>query len=167
MPINKRKNVSRMRGTHSHGWGDKKKHRGGGNRGGRGNAGMGKRADAMKPSMWKNTLYFGKHGFKMKNAVDVNAVNLQYIENHIENLVKQDLAALKSGVYTIDLTKLGFDKLLSKGNVSKKIHLTVDAATESAIAKVEQAGGSVKIAEKEEPSKASSGSSKKESKDSE
>lgn len=164
MPINKRKKVSRMRGTHSHGWGDKKKHRGGGNRGGRGNAGMGKRADAMKPSMWKNTLYFGKHGFKLKNAVEVNAVNLQYLENHIDTMVKEDLAASTAGIYTVDLKKLGFDKLLSKGRISKKINITVDAATDSAVAKVEQAGGSVKTAEKEEPSK---GSTKEDSKDSE
>ncbi len=160
MPINKRKKVSRMRGTHSHGWGDKKKHRGGGNRGGRGNAGMGKRADAMKPSMWKNTLYFGKHGFKSKNAVRVDAVNLQYLVNHIETMVEENLAASKAGVYTVDLRKLGFDKLLSKGNISKKMHIIVDAATGSAIAKVEQAGGSVKTADKEEPSKGSKEDSK-------
>ena len=39
-----RKKNTRQRGSHTHGWGAKKKHRGAGNRGGRGNAGSGPRA---------------------------------------------------------------------------------------------------------------------------
>ena len=55
----KEKKVRKMRGSRSHGHGDKKK-RGAGQRGGRGIAGTGKRGDSKKPSInVKN--YFGKN----------------------------------------------------------------------------------------------------------
>jgi len=60
----KRKKVTKQRGSKTHGWGAMKKHRGAGNRGGRGMAGTGKRGDAKKPSIQKNKKYFGKYGFK-------------------------------------------------------------------------------------------------------
>ena len=53
MTVNRRKKVVKQRGSHTHGWGSKKKHRGAGNRGGRGMAGSGKRADQRKPSILK------------------------------------------------------------------------------------------------------------------
>ena len=48
---NKVKKVRKFRGSHTHGYGSKKKHRGAGSRGGRGMAGSGKRADQKKPSI--------------------------------------------------------------------------------------------------------------------
>ena len=68
MTVNKRKKNSRQRGSQTHGWGAKKKHRSFGNRGGKGMAGSGKRADSKKPSLWKER-YFGKIGFKSKKPV--------------------------------------------------------------------------------------------------
>ena len=59
MVVNKRKKFSRQRGGHTHGWGSKKKHRGSGNRGGKGMGGTGKRADQVKTLIWKEfTLIF-------------------------------------------------------------------------------------------------------------
>ena len=62
MTFNIRK--KRMRGTKTHGWGSKKKHRGAGNRGGRGMAGAGKRAEHKKTLILKKytNAYFGKKG---------------------------------------------------------------------------------------------------------
>jgi large subunit ribosomal protein L15 len=151
MTINKRKKNSRLRGSHTHGWGEKKKHRGGGSRGGKGNSGTGKRADSKKPSIWKEyASYFGKHGFVNKNGTDIHPINLQYLENHIASFIKNKKAELKNGVYVVNLTELGYNKLLSKGNISKKYEIIVDIATENAITKVEEAGGSVTVSEKEE-----------------
>ena len=53
MTYNKRKKNTRMRGGTTHGYGSMKKNRGAGNRGGRGNAGSGKRADSKKPKIYK------------------------------------------------------------------------------------------------------------------
>ena len=67
MTVNKRKKVTRYRGSKTHGGGAKKKRRGAGNRGGRGMGGSGKRADSKKPSLW-GAKYFGKHGFVSLNV---------------------------------------------------------------------------------------------------
>ena len=48
MTINKRKKNTRQSAGTTHGCGSMKKRRGAGNRGGRGNAGSGKRGDAKK-----------------------------------------------------------------------------------------------------------------------
>ena len=75
MTVNKRKKISRYRGSMTHGGGSKKKRRGSGNRGGKGLAGSGKRSDSKKPSLWKEK-YFGKFGFVSKNKSTINAVNI-------------------------------------------------------------------------------------------
>ena len=62
MPVNKRKKATRFRAKTTHGYGSMKKNRGAGNRGGRGMAGSGKRADQKKPTILKlyGNEYFGK-----------------------------------------------------------------------------------------------------------
>ena len=89
MVIFKRKKNTRQRGSHTHGWGAKKKHRGKGNKGGSGNAGSGKRSDSKKPSFWKLKLPkgFKKKGLKKK----INAVNLLYIEENFYKLLNEVL----------------------------------------------------------------------------
>ena len=92
MVINKRKKNSRQRGSWTHGWGEKKKHRGAGHRGGRGRAGTGKKGDAKKPSVWKNTKYFGKFGFKKKNVKEaIKPINLRDIEIKLNNWLNKAL----------------------------------------------------------------------------
>src|SRR3990167_9706986 len=91
MPANRRKKDTGQRGSHTHGWGSKKKHRGSGNRGGKGMAGTGKRADTKKPSIWKSD-YFGKHGFVSKTPkLKINPVNINFIEQHIDRLISNGL----------------------------------------------------------------------------
>ncbi|MBS3145783.1 uL15 family ribosomal protein, partial [Candidatus Woesearchaeota archaeon] len=91
MTVNKRSKKSRQRGTHTHGWGAKKKHRGAGNRGGRGNAGTGKRADTKKPTIIKlyGNEYFGKKGFKIPQNIKVvlKTINLQELNQKVDSLV--------------------------------------------------------------------------------
>ncbi|MBW2988968.1 uL15 family ribosomal protein [Candidatus Woesearchaeota archaeon] len=136
MTINKRKKFSRQRGTHTHGWGSKKKHRGAGSRGGRGMAGSGKRGDAMKPRYWKDKKYFGKHGFKTKGArKEAKAVNLDLICEHPEIFLKEG--------NLIDLGKLGYGKLLGRGRIDSKLKIKVESASKNAVEKVKKAGGEV------------------------
>lgn len=150
VPKSKRKKNTRQRGSHTHGWGAKKKHRGAGSRGGRGRAGTGKRGDAKKPSIWKNKDYFGKRGFKLKRK-EKKATTLNYLEEKAESLFKKGLIEKNKDIYVVDIKKLGFDKLLSKGIVKKKFMITANEATSRAVEKVEKAGGKVKVlAQKEE-----------------
>jgi len=124
----KRKKNSRLRGSHTHGWGAKKKHRGAGSRGGRGNAGSGKRGDAKKPRYWNDMSYYKSKGFVSLRS-KLKSINIKNLNKFKET--------------SIDLTKAGFDKLLSNGVVDKKYNIIVSYASESAIKKIEDAGGSV------------------------
>jgi len=145
MVVHKRKKLKRLRGSHTHGWGSKKKHRGSGNRGGFGKAGTGKRADQKKPSIWKED-YFGKRGFKFKGMKeDIKPVNIQFVEENADKWCASNIASKKNDVYVIELSKLGFNKLLGKGRVTRKLNITVKYASAEAIARVKSAGGEVII----------------------
>ncbi|MFH1649366.1 MAG: uL15m family ribosomal protein [Candidatus Woesearchaeota archaeon] len=144
----KRKKVTKYRGSKTHGGGAMKKRRGAGNRGGRGRAGSGKKGDAKKPSFWKEPV--GKRGFKRQNAVSVFSINLFWIESSAESLIKSGKASMTGKSIVIDLKKLGYDKLLSKGAVTKAYDITVDSATPLAIEKVKKAGGTVTLKNKPE-----------------
>lgn len=144
MTVNKRKKNDRQRGHKTHGWGAKKKHRGKGHQGGAGMAGSGKRADSKKPSIWKDLEYFGKHGFVSKTPkVKINAVNASYLEQHIHRLVSSNLAKKEGAVYSVELEKLGYNKLLGDGRISMKLKITTPYASRSAVEKVKEAGGEV------------------------
>ena len=154
MVTNKRSKNTRQRGSNTHGWGAMKKHRGAGHRGGRGNAGTGKRGDAKKPRIWKNKKYFGKYGFTSKSRKDVKVINIAYIEEKLGKLVEKKLIEEKEGIFTIDLAKLGYTKLLGYGKPTKKYTVINGEASGSAVEKIQAAGGSVigaEAAEETEP----------------
>ena len=142
MVVNKRKKNSRQRGSWTHGWGEKKKHRGSGNRGGSGMAGTGKRADSKKPSIWKER-YFGKHGFVSRRKSKIIEKNIGFIETHIENLIANKLVSKEGDHYIVIAEKLGFNKLLGRGKISKKYKIDVPYASKKAIEIVKKAGGAV------------------------
>ena len=143
MTINKRKKNDRQRGSKTHGWGAKKKHRGKGHQGGAGMAGTGKRADSKKPSIWKER-YFGKFGFVSKTPKpQIKAINVGYIEQHMNKFLSSNLVSKENGIFVIELKKLGFNKLLGDGRVSLKLKINAPYASKTAIDKVKQAGGEV------------------------
>lgn len=144
MVINKRKKNSRQRGSWTHGWGSKKKHRGAGHRGGRGMAGSGKRGDAKKTLIWKNTRYFGKFGFKKKGVAEkIITINLIDIEKRIDSWLDKKLIKEEKGIYTIESEKLGFNKVLSTGKLTKKLKISCPYFSKSAVEKIKSVGGEV------------------------
>nr|ACF09585.1 ribosomal protein L15 [uncultured marine group II euryarchaeote KM3-72-G3] len=112
----------------------KKAGRGAGKRGGRGNAGINKHRLMTRlkymPGHW------GMYGFNRHPSLrNVNvSINLQQV---------QELAEGDS----IDLSEMGYDKLLGKGRIDRAINITVAEASARAIEKVEAAGGSVTVGE--------------------
>jgi len=149
MTVNKRKKNSRQRGSWTHGWGEKKKHRGAGSRGGRGMAGTGKRGDAKKPSIWKER-YFGKFGFVSRKKIKIVSQNLEFLEKNAEKLVAKKLVSKEGDHYVVDSKKLKFNKLLGKGKLTKKFKIDVPYASKKAIDSVQKAGGIVNCKKKEE-----------------
>ncbi len=146
MVVNKRKKNSRHRGSWTHGWGEKKKHRGAGSRGGRGNAGSGKRADTNKPSYQEDPKYFGKFGFKRPNALAQSvSINIATLESNIASFVASGAAKKSGSSYTVDLTKTKYTKLLGSGSVTLALDVTVETASAGAVEKIAAAKGKVTV----------------------
>ena len=106
-------------------------------------AGSGKRADSKKPSLWKER-YFGKYGFISKTTkTEIFPVNLSYIEQHVSKFLLSNLVKKENDYYTIELEKLGFNKLLGDGRISFKLRIKTPYASKIAIKKVNEANGEV------------------------
>src|SRR3989344_1637031 len=142
--INKRKKFSRMRASHTHGGGAKKKRRGSGHRGGFGMAGSGKRADQKKPTILKlyGNEYFGKHGFKRpgKVVVRIKAINISDIERNLELYLSKNLVSKENNTYILDLKKLGYNKIIGAGNIYNK-YKVIGRVSKKARDKIEKLGG--------------------------
>ena len=119
-----------------------KKGRGAGLRGGRGNAGCHKTKRIMYERVGR---VWGAHGFKRPQTVVManNAINLKVIEESAAEWVDQGNASKKGKVISIDLKKMGYDKLLGTGVPSQAYKITISAASAKAVEKVEAAGGEV------------------------
>ena len=130
-----------MTGSRTRGRGHKKG-RGAGLRGGRGNAGCHKTKRIMYERVGR---VWGAHGFKRPQTVVManNAINLKVIEESAAEGVDQGNASKKGKVVSIDLKKMGYDKLLGTGVPSQAYKITISAASAKAVEKVEAAGGEV------------------------
>ena len=119
-----------------------KKGRGAGLRGGRGNAGCHKTKRIMYERVGR---VWGAHGFKRPQTVVManNAINLKVIEESAAEWVDQGNASKKEKTVSIDLKKMGYDKLLGTGVPSQAYKITISAASAKAVEKVEAAGGEI------------------------
>ena len=119
-----------------------KKGRGAGLRGGRGNAGCHKTKRIMYERVGR---VWGAHGFKRPQTVVManNAINLKVIEESAAEWVDQGNASKKGKTVSIDLKKMGYDKLLGTGVPSQAYKITISAASARAVEKVEAAGGEI------------------------
>jgi large subunit ribosomal protein L15 len=138
MPHKLRKH-RKMRGSRTQGYGRIGQHRDAGSRGYR-KVGMHKHRWSLACNM--DTLYFGKHGFHSPQSI-------HRIENTL-NLIK--LEELAQGQKTLNLTEMGYTKLLGTGKITRALTVTVPACSEKAIEKIKAAGGEV-ITETEEVEK--------------
>ncbi len=70
-------------------------------------------------------------------------INVDDIDEIIDRLVELGLASKEGDRYSVDLTALGYTKLLGRGTITKPVEVKVQSATETAIQKIEEAGGKV------------------------
>ncbi|RLE94948.1 MAG: 50S ribosomal protein L15 [Thermoprotei archaeon] len=143
MVVRREKKSRSLRGWRTHGWGRVGQHRKSGSRGGRGHAGYHKH-------MWTWVIkyapdWYGKHGFTQPPAIkpQVKAINLKDLDSMLDALMEKGLAEMKENKYYVDLGKLGYNKLLGGGKISKPVVISVRMASEKAIEKVKAAGGKV------------------------
>lgn len=150
--FSKKSKSSKRRGDREQGRG-KKKGRGAGLRGGKGNAGRHKHKRVHYALLGQE---FGRpKGFQIPPESQKNkghvGVNVSELETVLPRLVEMGEATESGGVYTVNLADMGVDKLLGSGQVRVKVNVTVPEATEQAKSKIEEAGGSVTIGEAAEP----------------
>jgi len=167
-----KKRVKKIRGSGSCGGGSRKNRRGRGNRGGSGNAGhlkhnyirtikMGQEIGKHGFSRPKVVKEEYRYTFKLKRTlrslredgkidrelyrflVTKKELNIGDIELLIERLKNTEFVTAEGDVYTLDLTELGFERLLGGGEISKPVNVRIHRATERAISKIEEAGGKV------------------------
>jgi large subunit ribosomal protein L15 len=119
--------TKKMRGSKSCGWGQSKQHRGKGSKGGKGFAG----------SKEHRMLKFKKECPEHYDHRVLKKVNIANIIN------VRDLEALCDKESTINLTEMGYDKLLGSGEIKKKLKIIVPSWSKSAEEKVKSAGGEV------------------------
>ena len=130
MVVRFKKKVRKMRG-YNRGFGEKKKHRGKGSHGGKGYAGSTKHKKSYIVRF--EPKHFDHKGFHSLSKEEARIVNVG------------DLQKLAVGKNEINLTGLGYDKLLGNGEISAPLTVHVSQFSKSAKAKIEKAGG--KIAE--------------------
>ena len=128
----------RQRGSRYCGWGQIGQHRAAGSRGGVGGAGKHKH-------FWIRTIleepeHFGHDTFNSFNPNLVQRwVNIRDLDAVFAKHGKTD----ESGRVVLDLTSLGYDKLLGGGSINGAYTVKVAKVTESARSKIEAAGGEV------------------------
>ena len=140
MPTRLRK-TRKVRGSRTQGWGRIGQHRKTGSRPYR-------KANRHKQGWSYVTTYepdyFGKHGFTSRQSKvrSTNVINI----TKLDALVMQLPAEQEQ---TIDLTSLGYVKLLGTGRISKPVTVKVQSASKSATEKIQNAGGKILTAAEE------------------
>ncbi len=144
-----------MRGTRTQGYGTVGQHRKAGQRAGKGKTTQWKKSKKSYYLKQKELGFpdpdwdFGKKGFKrpqdMVRIDHVNALNLKDLDSKIEDLTLKNVATKSGNTYTINLKDINIQKILGRGDINKKINLTVSKASKRAIEKIESAGGKVTL----------------------
>jgi large subunit ribosomal protein L15 len=128
MPHKLRK-IRKTRGSRTQGYGRIGQHRDSGSKGHRK---VGRHKHLWSLVVTSEPNYFGKHGFTSPQSLHTH-------DNPI-NLIKLDQLAKTS---EINLTELGYTKLLGTGKITKSLTIKVATYSKSAQEKVTQAGGKI------------------------
>jgi len=141
-----KKRIKKIRGTRTCGGGSHKKRRGKGSKGGSGNAGAYGHhfVRSLKKGIRKGK---NKSQLPLRNRSVEKTVNVGELEEMLEGLIEEGKAEEKadgSGIY-LDTTQLGIQKILGKGEVTRKLTLKANKISRTAKEKIESAGGEVKI----------------------
>ena len=136
MRIHKRKIRTRKRGSKTQGYGFRQKHKGSGNKGGKGMAGSSAHKRQKAREMDPNKHYFGRRGLTSRPTAvkKYDKINLRDIKDNFSLGKKIDLSSYK---------------ILGEGE-GFKAEIIAKAATESAIEKMEKAGGKIILPIKKE-----------------
>lgn len=133
MVVRRNKKIRKRRATRTCGYGSTKKHRGKGSRGGRGKAGLHKQKKTWM--VVNDPDHYGKKGFKIHPSAKktIKSITLRDL----------DVIARKLKKTEINVSELGFDKVISKGKLTQPLSIKADKITEKARQRIEESGGKV------------------------
>ena len=132
------------------GWGQIGQHRKHGEKGGR--------KVGRHKHLWTYVLkyepnYFGKKGFKTPQTITGEShpktINITQIDQIINKQTRQKQIHKKQGKLYLDLTSLGYQKLLATGTPTKPYIIKINTWSQTAAKKIEEAGGKLIGATKE------------------
>ena len=124
MVVRREKKARKQRGSKTHGWGGKKKHRGGGSQGGKGQSGMMKH---KKSWMIKyDPKHFGRKGFNLPYPRREKAISLKDL----------DIFAKKHDRKEINVSDLGYQKVLGSGKLTQPLTIKASKFVEKAKQKI-------------------------------
>jgi large subunit ribosomal protein L15 len=147
MVVRRERKSRKLRGrSRTMGWGSVGQHRKAGSRGGKGAAGLGKHK-------WTWTIkyapdWFGKRGFlprRSKAGYHKTVMNVGDLAEVVEKLKATGEARIEDGMVEVNLADMGVEKLLGEGEIRVPVKVIVSEASETAVKKIEEAGGKVII----------------------
>ena len=133
MPHKLRK-TRKFRGSRTQGYGRIGQHRDSGSKGHRK---VGRHKHLWSLIVTKETGYFGKNGFTSVQSLHrhVSAINLRKVEEIAQTMHQEKPQ--------IDLSAMGYTKLLGTGKVTKPLTVKVSSYSKSAAEKIKRAGGEI------------------------
>lgn len=139
MPHKLRK-IRKTRGSRTQGYGRIGQHR---DSGSKGNRKVGRHKHLWSKIVTSEPNYFGKSGFTSPQSIHRidNTLNIQKLTTITPTT--------QDGKNIINLTSLGYTKLLGTGKISKPLTVTVPACSKLAQEKITEAGGQVITASQE------------------
>ena len=135
MPHKERK-TRKMRGSRTHGYGRIGQHRDAGSKGHRK---VGRHKHLWSYVATHEPDYFGKHGFTSPQSLKrkEKTINIK----QLNELTAQTV--IEKGKIKVNLTSLGYTKLLGTGKITKQLIVSVPTCSKSAEEKIKNAGGQV------------------------
>jgi large subunit ribosomal protein L15 len=136
----KLKKTRKQRGSRYSGWGQVGQHRKGGMRGGKGKAGG-------RKHYWIRTVKYEPHrykkiGFRPPSSLEPSNDTINIGE--LEPLAFKTFGTEKpKEEYVLDLTSLGYEKLLGRGRINTPLKVKVPEYSSRAVDKIEAAGGKI------------------------
>lgn len=148
MKVKKRKKNTRYRGSQTHRRGHRKRTRGLGNKGGVGMSGSENQKKSLIMKLYGPSYFGGDKTLRCgRVAPKLKVINLDDLIQRFDSLVKQGIAKQTKSGFEFDLK--GY-KLLAGGGLNAKISVKASAASESAIAQIKEAGGSIELKRSEQ-----------------
>ncbi len=141
MVVRKEKASRKRRGYRVHGYGRTGQHRRSGRKGGVGKAGRKSGKHKYSWVLKYDPDYFGKHGFNRPNKKEYREISLLEISQFSEKWLSSGMARINDeGYVEIDLSKLGYNKVVAGGSLIGKFILKSESFSKAALEKIVNSG---------------------------